>query len=923
MLIDAASWNRVSKLFDQFATLTPAQRQQQLADLELDAATSNWLQKLLAAHDSSDTRLLDQTLNQMAADLIGAQHDDVGEIPAQISGQLLGHWRVGDAIARGAMAAVFHGDRADGAYEQHVAIKLLQPGPYRHSESEQLREELRLLARLEHPGIARLIDGGISTQGWPYLVMEYVDGVHIDQWCAEQKLDRQQRLQLLLKVCDAVRYAHSKLVVHADIKPSNVLVNRDGEPKLVDFGIATLLREQQRDHQDQDHQHSHADNQTSLLLRCTPAYAAPEQLRGEPVSTSNDVFGLGALLYELLTGARIRDGRTVTALLLGQDPDVSITMPSRRQHTLLPASELRGDLDAICRCALAADPQQRYRAVDPLRQDLLHHLQHYPVSARTPAKSYLLSRWLYRHRLGAAAATAVMISLLAGLTVSIRQTELANANARRAQAVQTFLLDIFDAADPVANQQNPLLVNDLLRQQQEKLRINTTTEPLLQQELRRTLASLQNNLGNHADALNIYQNLLAELPADASRQQRADLHNFIAGQYERLGQLQSALQHAETATELMPLADTVSDTSVQAVRTLASIHSELRDNETATDSLEQALQYRDAMLALENGKALLGSLLADLSEKYGMLGDTDKALTTLAEARQWYAQVYPEMHPEQAQTDAREAGIQRAAGDFSQAAAASLRAARKSRQLFGAMHSQSLRDETALAVDLAYLKCYDKAVNIYQQTVSRYRELFGDDNLLYANALLNLASMRRKLDDHSAALEDINNTLSIYARHGEQATDMQAYALSIKAQLLFALDDSQQALQINTQALELMRSTMGDNHPQYLRVLVSQGHLAARLQQWELAEQHLRTAYDGLLQALGPESTHTRDAAIKLAQVYQSSSDETALQALLTKTRLTHDDLATAQASTEHPQTRSQCSLPESFELSDFGLTSS
>ncbi|GAB4114046.1 MAG: hypothetical protein Tsb0027_02140 [Wenzhouxiangellaceae bacterium] len=918
MLIDAASWNRVSKLFDQFATLTPAQRQQQLADLELDAATSTWLQKLLAAHDSSDTRLLDQTLNQMAADLIGAQHADAGEIPAQISGQLLGHWRVGDAIARGAMAAVFHGERADGAYEQHVAIKLLQPGPYRHSESEQLREELRLLARLEHPGIARLIDGGISTQGWPYLVMEYVDGVHIDQWCAEQKLDRRQRLQLLLKVCDAVRYAHSKLVVHADLKPSNVLVNRDGEPKLVDFGIASLLREHQRDLQD-----SHADVQTGLLLRCTPAYAAPEQLRGEPVSTSNDVFGLGALLYELLTGARIRDGRTVTALLLGQDPDASIIMPSQRQHTLLPAGELRGDLDAICRCALAADPQQRYRAVDPLRQDLLNHLQHYPVSARTPAKSYLLSRWLYRHRLGAAAASAVMISLLAGLTVSIRQTELANANARRAQAVQTFLLDIFDAADPVANQQNPVLVNDLLRQQQEKLRMSTTTEPLLQQELRRTLASLQNNLGNHADALNIYQNLLAELPADASPEQRADLHNLIAGQYERLGQLQTALEHAETATELVPLADKVSDTSVQALRTLASIHSELRDNETATDSLEQALQYRDAILALDNGKALLGSLLADLSEKYGMLGDTDKALTTLAEARQWYAQIYPEMHPEQAQTDAREAGIQRAAGDFSQAAAASLRAARKSRQLFGAMHTQSLRDETALAVDLAYLKCYDKAVAIYQQTVARYRELFGENNLLYANALLNLASMRRKLDDHTAALEDINNTLSIYASHGEQATDMQAYALSIKAQLLFALDDSQQALQINTEALDLMRATVGEHHPQYLRVMVSQGHLAARLQQWELAEQHLRTAYDGLLQALGPESTFTRDAAIKLAQVYQSSSDETALHALLTKTGLNHDDLATAQASTENPQPRSQCSLPEPFDLSEFALTSS
>jgi len=223
MLIDAASWDKVSALFDQVATLTPAQRKQKLANLELDAATTTWLQKLLAAHDSSDRQILDATLNQIAAELIGDQHADAGEIPPQHGGQLLGNWRVSEPIARGAMAAVFHGERADGAYEQHVAIKLLQPGPYRHSESEQLREELRLLARLEHPGIARLIDGGISAQGWPYLVMEYVDGVHIDQWCAEHKLDWRQRVNLMLKVCDAVRYAHSKLVVHADIKPSNVL----------------------------------------------------------------------------------------------------------------------------------------------------------------------------------------------------------------------------------------------------------------------------------------------------------------------------------------------------------------------------------------------------------------------------------------------------------------------------------------------------------------------------------------------------------------------------------------------------------------------------------------------------------------------------------------------------------------------------
>ena len=246
MLIDSATWDKVSELFDQLVTLPGEQREKQIKQLELDEAISDWLKKLLAAHDSDATHVLDQTIDQMAEALIAENAPAGGKIPDDIRGRRLGNWRVTESIARGAMAAVFHGERADGAYEQHVAIKLLQPGPFRHSESEQLREELRLLARLEHPGIARLLDGGISEQGWPYLVMEYVDGVHIDQWCAEQKPDWRHRVQLMLKVCDAVRYAHSKLVVHADIKPSNVLVNRDGEPKLVDFGIAGLLHKKNR-----------------------------------------------------------------------------------------------------------------------------------------------------------------------------------------------------------------------------------------------------------------------------------------------------------------------------------------------------------------------------------------------------------------------------------------------------------------------------------------------------------------------------------------------------------------------------------------------------------------------------------------------------------------------------------------------------
>lgn len=542
MMINAASWQRASELFDQFATLTPELRELKLQQLRLDQATSTWLQKLLQAHDSSDTHLLDQTLNQMAADLIGAKHVPGGEIPEQLDGQLLGHWRVSKPIARGAMAVVMHGERADGAYEQHVAIKLLQPGPYRHSESEQLSEELRLLARLEHPGIARLLDGGISAQGWPYLVMEYVDGMHINQWCQQQQLDWRARLRLMLKVCDAVRYAHSKLVVHADIKPSNVLVNQDGEPKLVDFGIASLLRTNPEAEQPG----------AGLVLRCSPAYAAPEQLRGEPVTTANDVFGLGALLYELLTGQRIRDGETVTTLLLGRDQANTIIPPSQRSQTLKQARQLRGDLDAICLHAMAQDPQQRYRSAAELCLDLEHALQHYPVSARASTKKYLLSRWLYRHRLATSSVFSIFLSLIIGLGFSIRQTGIANRNAHEAEVVTEFLISVFDVAEP-GNFESAQVVprRDLAERAAEHLDLIIEQHPEARIDLLIAIGSILRQTGLGDRARPVLQQAVDELQHIDSK--GTDPRQVTA--WYELGQIESLAEHLVPAAEAFRQAD--------------------------------------------------------------------------------------------------------------------------------------------------------------------------------------------------------------------------------------------------------------------------------------------------------------------------------------------------------------------------------
>jgi len=310
-------------------------------------------------------------------------------------GAEIGPYRIVSEIGHGGMAAVYMGERCDGAFEQRVAIKManwLRASP---QVIERFRIERQILANLEHPNIARLLDGGRTEAGVPYIVMEYVDGVSIVDYAATRSLDR--RLDLFLAICDAVQYAHRKLVVHRDIKPSNILVGGDGVPKLLDFGIAKLL--------------DPAD--TEPLTRAearimTPEYASPEQLSGQPVTTATDVYGLGMILYRLMadalpfdlgsrTSPEIRDIVCHTEPVLPSRAAAAAGQPER-------ASRLRGDLDNVIMMALRKDPQRRYATVKELADDIRNYRADQPVRARGDGWAYRTGKFLRRHR-GAAAAS--------------------------------------------------------------------------------------------------------------------------------------------------------------------------------------------------------------------------------------------------------------------------------------------------------------------------------------------------------------------------------------------------------------------------------------------------------------------------------------------------------------------------------------
>lgn len=429
--LSKSDWRRIGELFDRLVDLPRDERD--LSSLDEPATIVGWLEQMLEAADRDDRPLLDRTVQQLAGQLYSIENQAFDS--ATLRGRRFGPWQTDEEIDRGGMAVVMHGHRADGRFDKHVAIKLLPRGGQAASH-ERLNDEIRILALLEHPNIARLIDGGVDEQGTPYLVMEYVEGLPITEYCRRHALSIRERVELLSQVVDAVGFAHQQLIVHCDIKPSNVLVNGQGRVKLVDFGIAALLSA------------SAVAGETTLM--CSPAYCAPEQLEGRRPAPPQDIYGLGAVLYELLAGERIRDVARATRVLF-QPEQARGPIPS-------PAHFNRAvdrDLAAICIRALDNDPGRRYPSADAFEADLGRWRRGRAVRAREGGMAYRWGKWLKRNALPASLLALLLIALVSGTSLALWQArEALEAQARaeqeleRATAMTEFVSGLFEAARP-------------------------------------------------------------------------------------------------------------------------------------------------------------------------------------------------------------------------------------------------------------------------------------------------------------------------------------------------------------------------------------------------------------------------------------------------------------------------------------------
>lgn len=679
----SSTWVRVSEMVDAALELAPEERGRYLDQMCNDPELRAYVDSLVVPFEGAGDFLEEPALESYA-------RSNADEYGANVwIGRRIGDYQLDEQIGEGGMGAVYRASRADDEYQKQAAIKLLKEGFESSYALVRFRAERQILANLEHPNIARLIDGGQTDEGFPYFVMELVDGQPIDQYCDAHKLSIDERLKLFCTICSAVEYAHQNLVIHRDLKPANILVTAEGVPKLLDFGIARLLSP--------DLLADESERTVSLLRVMTPEYASPEQIRGDAVTTTSDVYSLGVVLYILLTGHRpyYFTGRSPAAMAEvicntePQRPSVVVGRTEVRTNsdgstTVLASPEsvsaardekpeklrrrLSGDLDNVLLMALRKEPQRRYASVGDFSRDIQHYLQDAPVLAHQDTFVYRMSKFIRRYRVVSVSVVIFTLTLLGGILTTLHQARIARAERAKAdrrfndvrQLANAMMFDLHDSIKdlPGATSARKLLVDRAL-QYLDSLSREVTDDPSLEKELATAYEKVGDvqglapfaNLGDTAGALVSYDKALeirrslAELnPEDVEAQ------NALSSLYYRMAYSLDAKRDFAGASASIRKALAINEAAAArhkdatTLDRLAGTHNVLAGILTETGALDEAMShYRQAEAVRGEAQnptpkeaALLRShLVADyvgMSEVYELKGELGPAVDVAEKA---------------------------------------------------------------------------------------------------------------------------------------------------------------------------------------------------------------------------------------------------------------------------------------------------
>ncbi len=735
--------------------------------------------------------------------------------------QKVGPWRLGRLLGEGGMSLVFEGERDDHHFERRVAVKILKQALLTHEPRSRFQMEVRTLARLEHPGIARLYDAGTTEEGLPYLVLELVEGQPLDHWWRAEFRSLEERLDLLCQVCEAVSFAHRNLVVHRDLKPSNILVTKDGVAKLLDFGIASLLPGGRLD----SPQLTRTGQQPM-----TPQYASPEQLLGHTVTTASDVFSLGMVLYELLTDTlpyELKSGSKAEAAgllkngLLMRRPSAvlrqSRTGDPRRKRL---AQRVKGDLDAIVSKALAETPARRYPSAEAFLTDLRRFRSSLPVAARSPSTSYLLGRFVRRHRspVAAAAAAAVLVLGFAFTMASTarelaRERNHAQTEAATAQAVVKFLGGLFEGAQPDIHQGREITVRELLDRGAGALMSERDQPPATEASLAAAIGKAYFELSLLDEARPFLERSLdlRQHQIPIRRDALAESELLLARLEFRSSHYSNAITQAERA--LSNLDGAPQRLQAEALVVLGKAQVTVGQLDPGAASLKRAL---DLLGEPTQEPTLAAAALQELGEIQMIRGQDSSGVELLSSALALLRSVHGDSHPQV--LDCRRSLAQRWWLEPERAEVEFLEILAAQRALFGGPHEHLIRTLSDLGVLWVTYGQLDKAVPILRETLAMQEELLGENHFRLAVTLSALASsMTRKGENLEAALPLFRRSLAITRENVEPDSINLAFPQMYLGYTLCRLDRPTEGERLLAEALRIFEKHRPRDDPHYLR----------------------------------------------------------------------------------------------------------
>lgn len=824
--MDSSRWDKIQEIFEKVADLSLDERDKLLnelcgADLELKEEVLS-----LLVSDQDDYSILEKP----AVNLF--EFDEEGSS----LGKAVGKYKLLKVIGYGGMGEVYLAERTDDQFHQKVAIKIIKKGMVNKETVRRFNSERQILAKLVHPNIARLYDGGLTEDGRPYFTMEYIEGQPINKYCDEKKLSINERLNLFIDVLKAVSYAQKNLIVHRDLKPGNIIVTESGDVKLLDFGIAKLVI-------DENDKFANIDQTQTEYRMMTPGYASPEQIKGEMITTASDVYSLGVILFELLTGHR---PYKVSGLTPGEYENVICnTEPSRpsaavtkeddtfvgeiTERSIEAVAELRstnpdklkkvlnGDLDNLCLKALEKDQERRYNSAEQLAEDLVRYLNGHPVLARPATINYRFKKFISRNRSYVIASTAVLVlivSLVSFYTIQLsNERDKAKLEAEKAKRITEYIISIFQVANPSENQGETITARELVEQGAERIEDELKDQPEVQAEIMWVISDVYYSLGMLEKARDVIEKTVDKQISNYGRnsiQVGQSYHNLGDINYE-LGNYQLADSFYNIALdikeEVLEPNDTLIALELISLGTVARLNS---DFEKSRDFYERALEIQ--LASLEKPHPDIAYTMNNLGRLYQQNDMYDKAEPLLTEGLQMRADLFGDYNVETIASTGSLASLYILMGRYDESAELYGKAEASLEHMVGEDHYYTGAIKSSYGKVETYRKEYKHAEKLFRDAMRILSKNLPPGHIGSAQSYLGIGRLFIEMNQLDSAIHYIDTGMTIQRLSLPENNFKLAVNKAYLGRAFYLKHDFDPARENLEEAYAVLKDSYGDNN---------------------------------------------------------------------------------------------------------------